>query len=98
MIPREHLPLTLVTVALLGFLFLLFREVNAIKAAVAQLSVTTALQEKRRQREDIDDESDDEPEDDANTVISAKVAEPVSKPVAKPPAPTVNSSLKKSSA
>ena len=39
MIPREHLPLTLVTVALVGFLFLLYREINALKRTVAQLSI-----------------------------------------------------------
>jgi len=39
MIPREHLPLTLVTVALVGFLFLLYREISALKRTVAQLSI-----------------------------------------------------------
>lgn len=43
MFPREHLPLTLVTIALLGLLFLLFREINAVKSAVSQASVPPAL-------------------------------------------------------
>ena len=39
MLPREHLPLALVTVALVGIMFIMYRELNALKTAVAHLSV-----------------------------------------------------------
>lgn len=43
MFPREHLPLTLVTVALLGMLFIMYRELNALKSAVAHLSTPVTI-------------------------------------------------------
>jgi len=48
MIPREHLPLTLVTVALVGFLFMLYRELNALNRTVAQLSIPAPASTKPR--------------------------------------------------
>lgn len=62
MIPREHLPLVLVTLTVMGLVFLLYREINGVKAAVAQLSVPKASPS-----EEISDDEDDEydaPEND----------------------------------
>ena len=49
MFPREHLPLTLVTVALLGMLFILYRELNVVKSAVAHLSVPVIIEEQDKE-------------------------------------------------
>ena len=66
MIPREHLPLTLVTVALLGFIFLLFREINAVKGAVAQLSIPTVVRSDASFKDGGEDDENDEDDDDDN--------------------------------
>lgn len=75
MVPREHLPLTLVAVALLGFIFLLFREINAIKAAVAQLSVTSA-----KQPETLVEKIEEEDEDTLEPIVNASVANSARQP------------------
>jgi hypothetical protein len=83
MIPREHLPLTLVTFALVGLIFLMYREVNAVKTAVAQLSVPPPALTLRAERIESDDEEEDEEEenDEAETVPS-KTAVPATRAAA----------------
>ena len=75
MIPREHLPLTLVTFALVGLLFLMYRELSAVKTAVAQLSVPPpAMHAVVGEGESDDDENDDDADDenaDADEVTDA---------------------------
>lgn len=63
MFPREHLPLTLVTVALLGMLFIMFRELNALKSAVAHLSVPAPVLpiDENEQQQDTEDADKEEP-------------------------------------
>lgn len=61
MFPREHLPLALVTVALVGILFIMYRELNALKTAVAHLSVPTTpvietLAEEEGEEDDVEEE------------------------------------------
>lgn len=60
MFPREHLPLTLVTVALLGMLFILYRELNVVKSAVAHLSVPVIIEEQDKEEDSAPDVSEDE--------------------------------------
>ena len=85
MIPREHLPLTLVTVALIGLLFLLYRDVSALKTVVAQLSVPPTPVE-----EDLE-EADDEDVDDSDDDVDDEPEVPAKKPAvsAVPAVPTV---------
>jgi hypothetical protein len=104
MIPREHLPLTLVTVALLGFIFLLFREINAVKGAVAQLSIPTVVRSDASfkdggEDDENDEDDDDDNEDDDDTLKdTAKVGlrSRTQKPAVTTPKSIVNSSSEKS--
>lgn len=64
MIPREHLPLTLVTFALVGLLFLMYRELSAVKTAVAQLSVPPPAIHAGGEGDSDDDENDDDADDE----------------------------------
>ena len=105
MIPREHLPLTLVTVALLGFIFLLFREINAVKGAVAQLSIPTVVRSDASFKdggeddENDEEEDDDDNEDDDDTLKdTSKVGlrSRTQKPAVTAPKSIVNSSSEKS--
>lgn len=83
MIPREHLPLTLVTVALLGFMFIMYRELNALKRTVAQLSVPappsltshkiTGVISGAKKDTGIDTGSDSESDDDTTTTPNEAV-------------------------
>jgi hypothetical protein len=61
MFPSEHLPLVLVTVALLGITFILYRELRAVKAAVATISVpiTATFEEMPHEDEEEHDKTDD---------------------------------------
>ena len=80
MIPREHLPLTLVTFALVGLLFLMYRELSAVKTAVAQLSVpppairAVGEDESDAEDDDADDENDDDEVTDGATKPVGAVA------------------------
>ena len=101
MIPREHLPLTLVTVALLGFIFLLFREINAVKTAVAQLSIPSVRIEEDGDFKEDDDFIDEEDDENTNDDLRGpKVAKDTrtEKAVSAPPKPILKSSSEKSSA
>ena len=65
MFPREHLPLTLVTVAILGILFIMYRELNALKSAVAHMSVPipVTLEEQMCEEETSKEDQDTEDQD-----------------------------------
>jgi len=64
MFPREHLPLALVTVVLVGILFIMYRELNALKSAVAHLSVPPPLDESLLEVEEEQQESGEEEEEE----------------------------------
>jgi hypothetical protein len=42
MIPREHFPLAITALVLAGIMFVLYREINALKGAVATISAERA--------------------------------------------------------
>lgn len=81
MLPREHLPLALVSVALLGILFIMYRELNSLKSTVAHLSVpptTVTLPEETVEEESHHHHQEEEDQDKEMRIVDIQEKNPTS--------------------